>query len=715
MLCETGWRSTPAFVMRALRPIALATVICGIFAASFAHAARPMAAGGEAVSYVLIQDGTVHAAGFNGFGELGNGTNTDSSNFVTVSTANVHDIVQIAAGFAHGLALRRDGTVWAWGNNASGQLGNGTTVNSNVPVQVTAPGFTGIVAIAATGFSSSYAVDGTGRVWVWGANDAGQLGDGTTTNRATPAKLTSVAGVVALAPAGSSVLALVSDGTLRAWGRNSDGQLGTGDTTNRLTPVVAQPSLTGVVRIAATYRAAYAVLADGSVRAWGANDINQLGDGTTTPSLAPVTVKTGASTTLGCVASISGNFNGALVNDCAGAVYVWGSPDYSACLGTASQYAFATPVPSLAGTAGVFGQTGDPLSNGRTWAYSQNGTFSGAFRVCGYNGNGQLGTGDITSHSTPFLVVAPGSKLGRRTNFRPIFSRADVFWRNTNGTNIVWDYFSASPTGFTTNVPPGVGSTWTAVGTGDITGDSISDVVWFEPSSGQVAIWIMSGSSTIASTTFPANVGAGSGWHIQAIGDMDGDSFDDILWRNTATGEVLVWYMKSDGTIDQPVSYGVIPLSYQVRALADVDGDWIKDIVWFEPSTGQVVIWKMNPGGSFTAWFPASVGAGSGWDIYKVGDFDGDGREDLFWRRTDGTTAVWYMNGPNVATVQFLDGVPLAEWSMQAIGDYDGDGREDVLWLSSTGTVIRWRMQGRFVDKIVEPVVGVGGGWASVQ
>src|SRR5207249_6870292 len=129
----------------------------------------------------------------------------------------------------------------------------------------------------------------------------------------------------------------------------------------------------------------------------------------------------------------------------------------------------------------------------------------------------------------------------------------------------------------------------------------------------------------------------------------------------------------------------------------------------------QVVIWNMHPSGSFTAWFPASVGPNSGWDIYKVGDFDGDGREDLFWRHTNGTTVVWYMNGPNIATTQFLDGVPLADWSMQAIGDYDGDGREDILWLSTTGQVIRWRMQGRFVDKIVEGIVGVGSGWQSVQ
>ena len=445
--------------------------------------------------------------------------------------------------------------------------------------------------------------------------------------------------------------------------------------------------------------------------------VSQLGDGTNTASLAPVVVKTGAATNLGCVAELAGSANSALATDCAGIAYTWGAPGPAACLSTASTiYPYATPISGVSGIYGALGQTGNPAVNARTTLLNQNGTMGGGVRVCGYNSVGQLATGDTTDRTTPFLLSSlPGGKTGRRSNFRNSISQSDVFWRNANGTNIVWDYIGTSPTGYVTSVPPGVETTWTAIGTGDITGDAISDVVWFEPASGQVAIWIMGGPSTIASTTFPASVGAGSGWQIQGVGDMDGDSFADILWRNTSTGEVLVWYMKSNGTIDQAISYGVIPTSYQIRGLADVDGDWIKDIVWFQPSTGQVVLWKMNPGGSFTASFPASVGAGSGWDIYKVGDFDGDGREDLFWRRADGTTAVWYLHGPSVVTVQFLDGVPLADWSMQAIGDYDGDGREDVLWLSNSGGVLRWRMQGRLVDKIVEPVVGVGSGWSSVQ
>jgi len=379
-------------------------------------------------------------------------------------------------------------------------------------------------------------------------------------------------------------------------------------------------------------------------------------------------------------------------------------------------YAYATPVDSIANAAGVFGQVADGISNARTWIYRQDHGINGELHVCGFNGQGQLGTGDTTAQTTPFLVsIQPGSKVGKRTNLRNSLSRADVFWRNGNGTNAVWDYFGSNPGNYSAFFPPGVGTNWVAKGTGDVTGDSKSDVVWFQPSTGLVAIWIMSTPGTVASTTFPASVGPGSSWQLQAGGDMDGDAHADLLWRDTSTGEVLVWFMNSAGMIDQTLSLGSPSLGYEIKALADVDGDWLKDIVWFRPSTGQVVIWKMHPGGSYTAWFPGNVGPASGWDISKVGDFDGDGRDDFFWRHTSGLTAVWYMNGPTIVAAQFLHGVPLADWSAQAIGDYDGDGREDILWLSTGNQVTRWRMQGRAVDKIAEGVNGVGAGWQSIQ
>ena len=686
-----------------------------------AWATRPMLAGGAGTSYLLRQDGTVLATGINGSGQLGNGNNVDTTRFVPVQGADAHDIVQIASGNSHAIALRADGSVWAWGGNGLGELGNGIVASANVPMRVTAPDFGRIVTVAAA-YHSSYAIDDTGHVWVWGYNANGQLGDGTTVNRTTPARLTGVSNVLQIATDGLSVYALLVDGTLRSWGDNTVGQLGTGDSDNRLLPAVSQPSLANVVGVAATYQAAYALLADGTVRAWGGGLPSTLGNGTSAPSLAPVTVQTADKAPLRCVAELAGNASGAMATDCAGRVYVWGDLGAANCLGPDStSHSFATPIFNVSGAAGVFGQLGNPIQFPRTWIYradlGPDPGLEGALTVCGANDFGMLGTGDTAPRTSPQLMTfdtsGPGSKAGRRTNFRNEPSAADVFWRNSDGTNVIWDYTGGATPGFDVFVAPGAGTSWVAKGTGDVTGDSISDVVWFEPATGQVAIWIMRGPGLLGSVVFPRSVGAGSHLDIQGIGDLDGDGNADILWRNTQTGELIVWYMASDGSVSETLSYGNVPLSYQVRALADVDGDWIKDIVWFEAATGQVAIWNMHRGGTYTAWFPG--GAGSGWDIYKAGDFDADGREDLFFRNADGTTAIWYMAGPSIVVAQFLVGVPLGEWSMQAVGDYDGDGRDDILWLSSGGQVVRWRMQGRGVDKIAEGVTGIGNGWQSVQ
>jgi hypothetical protein len=160
--------------------------------------------------------------------------------------ATITGVSAIAAGYSHTVALKTDGTVWAWGDNSYGQLGNGININSNVPVQTS---ITGVAAIAA-GLNHTVAVKTDGTVWAWGNNSYGQLGNGININSNIPVQ-TSITGVAAIAAGLNHTVAVKTDGTSWAWGNNSYGQLGDG--TNIFSNVPVQTSITGVVAIAAGY------------------------------------------------------------------------------------------------------------------------------------------------------------------------------------------------------------------------------------------------------------------------------------------------------------------------------------------------------------------------------------------------------------------------------------------------------------------------------
>jgi VCBS repeat-containing protein len=240
----------------------------------------------------LKSDGTVWAWGYGRNGQLGTGTNQDADHPVQVS--GLSSVVAIAAGNIHSLALMSDGTVWAWGYNGEGQLGDGTTLERWAPVHVKGTGGVGylssVVAIAAGG-SHSLALKSDGTLWAWGDNSKGQLGDGTTTESHTPVQVSGLSSVLAIAGGGGHSLAIKSDGTAQAWGLNNHSQLGDGTTTDRATPVQVS-GLSSVVAIAAGGWHSLAIKSDGTVRAWGYNNYGQLGDGTTTSRTTPVQVST---------------------------------------------------------------------------------------------------------------------------------------------------------------------------------------------------------------------------------------------------------------------------------------------------------------------------------------------------------------------------------------------------------------------------------------
>lgn len=252
----------------------------------------------------LGSDGKGYGWGSNLRGMLGDGTTAPSSPPVAVDMSGVlsgKTLVALAAGLDHSLGLTSDGKVYAWGSNTYGLLGNGSGVSSAVPVAVDMSGVLSgktVVAIAASDYQS-YALDSNGKVYAWGNNAVGGIGDGTTTARSVPVAV-DVSGVlsgkviVAITAMPAGCLALSSAGKVYGWGANSYGQLGDGTTTHRLTPVALDMSgvLSGktVTAIEAGSGGGLAIGSDGRAYAWGDNSYGQLGDGTTTRRTSPVAV-----------------------------------------------------------------------------------------------------------------------------------------------------------------------------------------------------------------------------------------------------------------------------------------------------------------------------------------------------------------------------------------------------------------------------------------
>jgi alpha-tubulin suppressor-like RCC1 family protein len=247
-------------------------------------------------SLALASDGTVWAWGENQDGELGNGSTANSDKPVQV--AGLTGVVQIAAGSFFDLALRSDGTVGAWGDNTFGELGNGGTANSDVPVQVT--GLSRVTQIAAGGNVAMVArtqgfITSLTTVWTWGDNSQGQLGDGTTTNRSTPEEVSgiSVPGVRQIAVGGTFSLVLGSDGSVWGWGGDYDSQLGNAATYSWTRPVETIGMDSGITQIAAGFLHALALRSDGTVLAWGDDQSGEIGNGTTSGSPTLPTEVTG--------------------------------------------------------------------------------------------------------------------------------------------------------------------------------------------------------------------------------------------------------------------------------------------------------------------------------------------------------------------------------------------------------------------------------------
>src|SRR5207249_850991 len=283
------------------------------FTANGALTPTAVAAGGSHTC-MRLPDGTVQCWGQNNFGQLGNGDGSLTSSSVPVPVRDLTTATSVVTGDSHTCALLADGTVQCWGVGDSGQRGDGTFNNiSTVPVAVVGMGGAGHLtnagAVAARGYHSC-ALLGDGTVWCWGRNQDGQLGNGiplpappgtqcpSSWCSSTPVRVVGITSADAITAGAYHTCALLSDRTVQCWGRNDDGQLGDGTRTSSSTPVRVV-GITGAVAVTGGWwHHTCALLRDGTVQCWGQNDFGQLGNGTTTGSSTPVTMTgTGATWT----------------------------------------------------------------------------------------------------------------------------------------------------------------------------------------------------------------------------------------------------------------------------------------------------------------------------------------------------------------------------------------------------------------------------------
>lgn len=298
---------------------------------------------GDHSSFAIAVDGRVYAWGENASGNLGDGSAMRRLTPVPVEVPAGVTFIDVEAGAQHSVALASDGRAFTWGSNAYGQLGTGATESIALPVSAMMPADVRYTMVDA-GTYHSLAIGTDGQIYAWGLNYDGQLGDGTLVSRSTPVRVNTPPGVIFATVAASHGFsaAISTDGDVYAWGRNTFGQLGDGTIQARAVPTrVNGPIGERFTEIALAGDATYAKGADGDLYAWGGNWAGQLGDGTAVNRSLPGRVHAASEWGLSGIAA-GGSF--AMAISSSGAAYAWGL-NWSGALGVGgSPSAVRTPL-----------------------------------------------------------------------------------------------------------------------------------------------------------------------------------------------------------------------------------------------------------------------------------------------------------------------------------------------------------------------------------
>jgi alpha-tubulin suppressor-like RCC1 family protein len=338
--------------------------------------------------------GSLWVWGYNAYGELGDNTTIAKSSPVQTISGGTN-WKQVACGVVHVGAIKTDGTLWLWGFNSSGRLGDDTNTNTSSPVQTISAG-TNWKQVAASNHTTAIKTDGT--LWLWGRNDYGQLGDNTITPKSSP--IQTISGGTnwkQVACGGFHTSCIKTDGTLWLWGENFFGGLGDNTNTKRSSPIQTVAGGTIWKQVAAGQYHTAAIKTDGTLWTWGYNGFGQLGDNTSNITSSPnQTVAAGTNwKQVAC-----GDYLTACIKT-DGTLWLWGDNGFGH-LGDNTQTSRSSPIQTVSGgtnwkqvAAGQY-YTAAIKTDGTLWTW-------------GRNINGQLGDNTILNKSSPIQTVAAGT------------------------------------------------------------------------------------------------------------------------------------------------------------------------------------------------------------------------------------------------------------------------------------------------------------------
>ena len=371
--------------------------------------------GGKSHNCAIKLDGSVFCWGGDWLGQLGNNSTENSEIPVgVVDMSYLNNVSHISGGDSYTCSLKSDGTVFCWGWNVFGQLGNNSTTDSQIPVQVVDAGgsghLTGVSQVASGGYHTC-ALKSDGTVFCWGDNVFGALGNNSTTNSSAPVQVQGLTDASQIVAGLYHTCAIKTDGSVYCWGDNGGGQLGNDSTDESLIPVQVlgvggSGYLTGASQLATGLAHTCALKSNGTVFCWGGNNHYQLGDNSDVDMHTPVqVVGAGGSGVLGGVSQIEAEWTHTCVTISNGTVFCWGGNDQGELgINSTDESPFPAQVLGVGGVEYLIGVDQITTGLGHTCALKSNGTV-----FCwGANWSGQLGDNSNNNSLTPVQVTGVG-------------------------------------------------------------------------------------------------------------------------------------------------------------------------------------------------------------------------------------------------------------------------------------------------------------------